>query len=36
MKISEYLKENGVYFSMHEHPPAYTAQEVAAGTTHMT
>ncbi len=30
MKISEYLKENGVYFSMHEHPPAYTAQEVAA------
>ena len=30
MKISEYLKERGVYFSMHEHPPAYTAQEVAA------
>ena len=30
MKISSYLKEQGVYFSMHEHPPAYTAQEVAA------
>jgi len=30
MKISEYLKEKGVYFSMHEHAPAYTAQEVAA------
>jgi Ala-tRNA(Pro) deacylase len=30
MKISEYLKENGVYFSIHEHSPAYTAQEVAA------
>ncbi len=30
MKISEYLKDRGVYFSMHEHPPAYTAQEVAA------
>ena len=30
MKISEYLKDNGVYFSVHEHPPAYTAQEVAA------
>jgi Ala-tRNA(Pro) deacylase len=30
MKISEYLKEKGVYFSVHEHPPAYTAQEVAA------
>ncbi len=30
MKINDYLKENGVYFSMHEHPPAYTAQEVAA------
>ena len=30
MKINEYLKEKGVYFSVHEHPPAYTAQEVAA------
>ena len=30
MKISEYLKDRGVYFSMHEHAPAYTAQEVAA------
>ena len=30
MAISEYLKQKGVYFSLHEHPPAYTAQEVAA------
>ena len=30
MKISDYLKKKKVYFSMHEHPPAYTAQEVAA------
>jgi len=30
MKINEYLKDSGVYFSMHEHPPAYTAQEVAS------
>lgn len=30
MKIDEYLKENGVEFERHEHPPAYTAQEVAA------
>ena len=30
MKISEYLKDKGVYFTLHEHPPAYTAQEVAA------
>ncbi|MHC4294498.1 MAG: aminoacyl-tRNA deacylase [Planctomycetota bacterium] len=30
MKVSEYLKDKGVYFSMHEHSPAYTAQEVAA------
>ena len=30
MKISEYLKDRGVHFSMHEHAPAYTAQEVAA------
>ena len=30
MKINDYLKEKGVYFKMHEHQPAYTAQEVAA------
>ena len=30
MKIEEYLKKNGVAFTEHEHPPAYTAQEVAA------
>lgn len=30
MKIGEYLKANGVEFTTHEHPPAYTAQEVAA------
>lgn len=30
MVIIDYLKEHGVYFNMHEHPPAYTAQEVAA------
>jgi len=30
MKINEYLKEKGVYFDIHEHPAAYTAQEVAA------
>lgn len=30
MQISNYLKERGVYFSLHEHAPAYTAQEVAA------
>lgn len=30
MKIETYLKENGVEFEAHEHPPAYTAQEVAA------
>ncbi len=30
MKISEYLKDKGAYFTLHEHPPAYTAQEVAA------
>jgi len=28
--ITDYLKEKGVYFSIHEHPPAYTAQELAA------
>ena len=30
MKIQDYLKEQGVAFKVHEHPPAYTAQEVAA------
>ena len=30
MKIEEYLKQNKVSFTTHEHPPAYTAQEVAA------
>ena len=30
MDIEQYLKEQGVAFEAHEHPPAYTAQEVAA------
>lgn len=30
MKIQEYLKSEGVYFSEHDHAPAYTAQEIAA------
>jgi len=30
MKIQDYLKQQGVQFVAHEHPPAYTAQEVAA------
>ncbi|MHC4982164.1 MAG: aminoacyl-tRNA deacylase [Planctomycetota bacterium] len=30
MKIEDYLKENGVAYELHEHPPAYTAQELAA------
>ena len=30
MKINDFLKERGVHFSVHEHPPTYTAQEVAA------
>ncbi len=30
MKLGEYLKEKGVPFKTFEHPPAYTAQEVAA------
>ena len=30
MKLDEYLKEKGVAFQSFEHPPAYTAQEVAA------
>jgi Ala-tRNA(Pro) deacylase len=30
MKIQEYLKEQGVPFEEHQHPPAYTAQEIAA------
>ena len=30
MKIGKYLSEHGVSFEVHEHPPAYTAQEVAA------
>lgn len=28
--IGEYLQDNGVSFDIHEHAPAYTAQEVAA------
>jgi len=30
MKLDEYLTEQGVKFKSFEHPPAYTAQEVAA------
>ena len=30
MKLGEYLKEKGIPFEAYEHPPAYTAQEVAA------
>lgn len=30
MDIQEYLTKNKVPFETHEHPPAYTAQEVAA------
>lgn len=30
MKIQELLDEKGVYYAEHEHPPAYTAQEIAA------
>ena len=30
MKVQTYLREQGVEFQEHEHPPAYTAQEVAA------
>ncbi len=30
MKIETYLKDRGVPFKVHEHPPAYTAQEVAS------
>lgn len=30
MKIEEYLTKQGIAFEKHEHPPAYTAQEVAA------
>jgi Ala-tRNA(Pro) deacylase len=30
MKLTNYLQDQGVSFSTHEHPPAYTAQEVAA------
>ena len=30
MKIQDYLKEQRARFEIHEHPPAYTAQEVAA------
>jgi Ala-tRNA(Pro) deacylase len=30
MKIQDYLKQHGARFELHEHPPAYTAQEVAA------
>ena len=30
MKIEEYLSQHGVAFKAHDHPPAYTAQEVAA------
>jgi Ala-tRNA(Pro) deacylase len=30
MNVQDYLKKNKVNFEVHEHPPAYTAQEVAA------
>jgi Ala-tRNA(Pro) deacylase len=30
MNVTEYLSGEGVCFEVHEHPPAYTAQEVAA------
>ena len=30
MDIGNYLRDHGVAFETHEHPPAYTAQEVAA------
>ena len=30
MNIGQYLTEQGVAFKTHEHPPAYTAQEMAA------
>ncbi len=30
MKIQEYLKQQGTAFEVHEHTPAYTAQELAA------
>ncbi len=30
MKVEQLLRENGVPFTVHEHPPAYTAQEIAA------
>lgn len=30
MKLQEYLHEQGVWFEPHEHPPAYTSQEMAA------
>jgi Ala-tRNA(Pro) deacylase len=30
MKLETYLQENRVAFKTHDHPPAYTAQEVAA------
>lgn len=30
MDIGQYLSEQGIAFETHEHPPAYTAQDVAA------
>jgi Ala-tRNA(Pro) deacylase len=30
MKVQEYLEQKGVFYSEHEHRPAYTSQEVAA------
>ena len=30
MKLGDYLEEKGIAFQSFEHPPAYTAQEVAA------
>ena len=30
MKVESYLREQGVWFERHVHPPAYTAQELAA------
>lgn len=30
MKLQDYLQQQGVWFEPHEHPPAYTSQEMAA------
>ena len=31
MDIQNYLASNNIHFTTHDHPPAYTAQEVACG-----